>query len=137
MDNVFTYTAYLARLKEHRLMGSRDLKTGAMFLPPRPLNPENYSTEMEWAEFSGKGILEAFTIVYIAPTLMLEAGYDRKNPYCTGIVRTEEGPLVSALIKGVDALHPETIQIGMALKVVFDDRGEGEALKTYLAFEPA
>ncbi len=137
MENQFTVAAYLTFLNEHRLMASKDIKSNAIFLPPRPLNPANYSTEMEWYELSGKAVLEGYTIVYIAPTAMLEAGFSRKNPYCVGVVRTEEGPMISALILGVDPFQPESIQIGTPLKVKFVDRGEGDSRKTFLAFEPA
>ena len=56
---------------------------------------------------SGEGKLLAFTTVHIAPTAMIEAGYDRKNPYCTGIVQLDEGPAISAQILGVDPTKPE------------------------------
>ncbi|MBI9050528.1 MAG: Zn-ribbon domain-containing OB-fold protein [Anaerolineaceae bacterium] len=136
MDNQFTFSAYSNYLNEHKLMGSRDKASGAAFLPPRPLNPENFSTDMEWVEFSGKGKLSGFTIVYIAPTAMIEAGYDRKNPYCVGIVETDEGPMVSSFIMDVDVLHPETIQIGMPVKAAFIDRGTEENKQAFLAFQP-
>ena len=113
MENVFTHAAYTQYLNEHRLMGSRDTQSGALFLPPRPINPETFSSAMEWVEFNGKASLQAFTIVYIAPTAMIEAGYDRKNPYCVGIVRLEEGPLMSALILGVDVRKLVWAQPGM------------------------
>ncbi len=136
MENQFTNAAYGSFLNEHKLMGSRDKQSGTSFLPPRPLNPANFSTDMEWVEFSGKGKLEGYTIVYIAPTAMLEAGFNRKNPYCVGVVRTQEGPMVSAFIEGVDVTKPETIHVGAALEAVFIDRGEGEAKKTFLGFKP-
>jgi hypothetical protein len=137
MDNQFTYSAYSNYLKQHRLMGSKDPATGEVFLPPRPLNPRNYSTDMEWMEFAGEGELQAYTIVYIGPSVMIEAGYNRKNPYCVGIVKTKEGPMISALIVGVNPFQPETIKIGTPLKIKFVDQGEGESAKTLLAFEPA
>jgi uncharacterized OB-fold protein len=90
---------------------------------------------MEWAEFSDQERLLAFTTVHIAPTDMIEAGYDRKNPYCTGIVQLAEGPAISAQILGVDPARPEEIKVGMPLRVGFVQRGEGEAQRTYLAFE--
>jgi uncharacterized OB-fold protein len=90
---------------------------------------------MEWAEMSGKGELLAFTTVHIAPSAMIEAGYDRKNPYCTGIVRLAEGPAISAQILGVDPAKPEEIEIGTPLRATFVQRGEGETARTYLAFE--
>jgi uncharacterized protein len=137
MDNQFTYNAYSNHLKEHRLMGSKDVHTGEVFLPPRPLNPHNFSTDMEWVEFAGEGMLQAYTIVYIGTSAMIEAGYNRKNPYCVGIVKTKEGPMISTLIVGVDPFEPEAIEIGAPLKVKFIDHGEGEGIKTLLAFEPA
>jgi uncharacterized OB-fold protein len=136
MDNQFTINAYSNFLDEHRLMGSRDVISGDIFLPPRPLNPANFSTAMEWLEFCGRGELRAFTVVYIGLSSMIAAGYDRKNPYCVGIVQTEEGPMISALILGVTACNPESIKIGMPLKVRFIDRPNGETTKTHLAFEP-
>lgn len=136
MEDQFTITAYLNFLNEHRLMGTRDLRTGDVFLPPRPLNPANFSTDMEWLEFSGKGVLEAFSIIYIAPSAMIAAGYDRKNPYVVGIVKTDEGPSISAQILGFDPCKPESIKIGTPLKVKYLDRENGTARKTFLAFEP-
>jgi uncharacterized OB-fold protein len=97
--------------------------------------PACYGEEMEWAEMSGEGKLVAFTTVHIAPTIMIEAGYDRKNPYCTGIVQLTEGPAVSAQILGVDPIRPQEIEIGTPLRVAFVRRGEGEMERTYLAFE--
>lgn len=137
MENQFTHTAYSKYLNEHKLMGSRDKNSGKAFLPPRPLNPENFSTEMEWLEFSGNGKLRGFTIVYIAPTAMIEAGYDRKNPYCVGLVETDEGPMVSGFIMDVDVLKPESIEIGMPVKATFVDRGNEESKQAFLAFQPA
>jgi uncharacterized OB-fold protein len=136
MEDQFTYAAYSNYLNEHKLMGSRDKSSGETFLPPRPVNPETHSFDMEWYEFIGKGKLQAFTVVFIAPTAMLQAGYDRKNPYCVGIVKTEEGPMISAFISGVDVNHPETIKIGMPVQVAFIDRGEGELKRSFLAFQP-
>jgi uncharacterized OB-fold protein len=90
---------------------------------------------MTWEEMGRRGRLVAFTTVHIAPTAMIEAGYDRKNPYCAGIVQLDAGPSISAQIIGVDAARPEEIQIGMPLKLAFVQRGDGEEAQTYLAFE--
>ena len=136
MDNQFTHTAFVNFLGEHHLMGTRDKSTGAVFCPPRPIDPVNHSSDMEWVEFKGTGRLEAFTVVYIAPSEMIAAGYDRKNPYCVGIVKLDEGPMISGMILGADVFHPENIKVGAAYKATFIDRGEGDTKKTILAFEP-
>jgi uncharacterized OB-fold protein len=90
---------------------------------------------MEWVEMAGRGRLVAFTTVHIAPTAMLEAGYDRKNPYCAGVVQLDEGPSISAQILGVDEKKPRQIAVGMPLRVAFIERGKGEERRTFLAFE--
>jgi uncharacterized OB-fold protein len=90
---------------------------------------------MEWVEMVGQGRLVAFTTVHIAPTAMLEAGYDRKNPYCAGVVQLDEGPSISAQIIGVPEQNPQQIAVGTPLHVAFIERGEGEERRTFLAFE--
>lgn len=115
-------------------MGTRSKATGKVYVPPRPIDPETQSEEMEWVALSGKGKLVAFTAVHIAPTAMIEAGFDRTNPYITGIVQLTEGPLISAQILGLDATQPAGIQIGTPLTVTFVERSTGEATRTFLAF---
>ncbi len=131
----FTSASFYQYLAEHRLMGSHCPSCGGLHLPPRPLCPLCKGEEMEWVEMSGRGTLLAFTTISIAPTAMIEAGYGKDNPYCTGIVQMEEGPAISAQILGVDVRQPAQIAIGTALKVAFVERGEGDRRRTYLAFE--
>jgi uncharacterized OB-fold protein len=134
-DRGFNHTSFCAFLGEHKLMGTRCQSCGTLHVPPRPLCPACYSQEMTWEELRGTGRLVAFTTIYIAPTAMIEAGYGRDNPYCTGIVQLDEGPAISAQIMNVDPGRPEQIQIGTPLTVTFVERPEGEKRRTYLAFE--
>jgi len=91
---------------------------------------------MEWVEMKGKGKLVAFTCIAVGPPFMIEEGYDRKHPYVSGVVELEEGTKVDARIEEIDGGKPETIKIGAPLTVKFLHRGEGENLKTFLAFRP-
>lgn len=133
-ERSFTATSFQAYLDEGKLMGSRCVETGEVFVPPRAICPRTYSANMEWVELSGKGKLVAYTAVHIGTTAMVEAGYDRQNPYVTGIVELAEGPRFSAQILGVDAGQPETIRIGQPLQAGFVERGEGEARHAHLVF---
>ncbi len=133
----FTSAEYYNFLAQQKLMGSRCRTNGKLYVPPRAMCPESHSTDMEWAEMSGKGNLRAYTVIAVGPTAMVEEGYNIKNPYCAGVVKLEEGPSVTGQILGVDVAHPETIKIGMSLKATFVERGEGDERRTYLAFEPA
>jgi len=91
---------------------------------------------MEWVEMKGKGKLAAFTCIHVGPPWMIEQGYDRNHPYCSGVVELEEGVKIDARIEEVDANKPETISIGMPLTVTYLHRGEGEEMNTFLAFKP-
>jgi uncharacterized OB-fold protein len=134
-ERPITGEAFYPYLAEKKLMGTRCQSCGRLHVPPRPLCPACYSDEMAWEEVGGSGKLIAFTTIHIAPTAMIEAGYGRTNPYCTGIVQLDEGPAISAQILGVDPAQPEQIEIGTPLRVAFVQRGEGEQARTYLAFE--
>lgn len=132
----FTNLSFREYLAERQLMGTRCTACGAVHVPPRPLCPACFSTKMEWMPFSGRGKLTAFTVIHVAPTSMIAAGYGRDHPYCTGIVELEEGPRVCAQILGVDVLQPESTKVGLPMRVAFTERGEGEKRRTELAFEP-
>ena len=132
----FNDISYERFLSEDKLMGSRCQKCGALSVPPRSICIECYGTAMEWVEMKGKGKLAAFTCIAIGPPNMIEEGYDRKHPYVSGVVELEEGVRVVARIEGMDGGKPETIKIGTPLQVEFLHRGEGDNLKTFLAFKP-
>lgn len=124
-------------LNEEKLMGSKCKKCGTLYSPPRPICINCFSREMEWAELKGKGKLAAFTCIYVGPPWMIKQGYDRKHPYCSGVVELEEEVKIDARIEGVDASKPETIKIGTPLTVTYLHRGEGEDMETFLAFKPS
>jgi uncharacterized OB-fold protein len=132
----FTAAAFQAHLNDQKLMGSRCQSCGSLHLPPRALCPDCYGGAVQWEEVGKQGKLVALTVIHIAPTAMIDAGYGRDNPYCTGIVQLEDGPAVSAQIVGVDPAKPESIRIGRRVKLAFVKRGEGDEAPTYLAFEP-
>ncbi|MGD9093781.1 MAG: Zn-ribbon domain-containing OB-fold protein [Anaerolineales bacterium] len=134
-ENDFSNAAFQNYLSEHKLMGVRCQSCQALFLPPRPVCADCFSVDMSWEEISQEGELAAFTVIHIAPTAMIEAGYGRDNPYCSGIVKLLDGPSISAQILGVDISHPETIRIGTPLKAEFLERQDGEQIKTFLAFQ--
>lgn len=133
-EHPFTNAAFVRHLAQHKLMATRCRSCQALHWPPRPLCPVCHSQDLVWEQMSGRGQLVAFTVVYVAPTAMLQAGYSREHPYIAGLVRLVEGPTVSAQIIGADPLHAESIRIGADVQVAFLDR-HGENLHTDLAFE--
>jgi uncharacterized OB-fold protein len=133
----FTRASFQKYLDQKKLMGARCQSCGNLFLPPRPLCTKCFSQELAWEELPGEGELAAFSIIHIAPTAMIAAGYGRENPYCSGIVKLKDGVSISAQILGVDVAHPENIAIGVPLRVEFIERQAGEEARTYLAFQKA
>ena len=123
-------------LNEGKLMGSRCNVCGMLYVPPRSLCPQCRRSDMEWAEMAGEGRLVAFTSISIGTPAMIKEGYDRNNPYCSGAVELTEGARVVARIEDVDSLHPETIEVGMPLRVKFLNKGTDDNRTTVLAFSP-
>jgi len=130
----FTHSAFQAQLAHHKLMGSRCQACGSLFLPPRPMCTNCYSDNMIWEKVPSDGKLVAFTTIHIAPSAMIEAGYGRNNPYCSGIVELSNGLSISAQIIGVDASKPENIKIGTPVKAEFIEYTRGDSPRTFLAF---
>jgi uncharacterized OB-fold protein len=135
-ERPFSDISYEKFLNEEKLMGSRCKGCGTQYVPPRSICVDCYGSDMEWIEMNGKGRLAAFTCINIPPPFMIAQGYNRKNPYCTGVVELEEGARVDARIEGVNCAKPEDIKVGMPLKAKYLHREEGEKRETYLAFEP-
>jgi uncharacterized OB-fold protein len=135
-ERPFNDISYERFLGEDKLMGSRCIKCGSLFVPPRPICIKCHSSEMRWVEMKGRGKLAAFTCIAIGPPFMIKEGYDRKHPYVSGVVDLEEGARVVARIEGMDGTKPETITIGAPLKVEFLHREEGANATTFLAFSP-
>jgi uncharacterized OB-fold protein len=132
----FSDISYERFLTEEKIMGSKCTKCDAVFVPPRPLCTQCHGAEMEWAEIKGEGKLSAFTCIAVGPPFMIAQGFDRKNPYVSGVVELENGVRVDARIQGVDPNRPDEIKVGMPMKATFLHRGDERDSITYLAFEP-
>ena len=126
----FTAASFDQYIAEGKLMASRCIDCGTLNLPPRAICPKCHSQQIEWIETGGKGKLAGFTVIYIAPTFMIELGFGRDKPYVSGVVELEEGVKISARITGVDATRPEAIQVGMPVTLDFVTSGEGDKKKT-------
>ena len=130
-DKKFSTAGYFQTLHDKKIIGSKCTECGTVHLPPREICSSCLSENMEEVTFSGKGELAAYSVIYVPPTAMMEAGYGRENPNVAGIVKLAEGPMISAQILGLDASKPAEIKIGTPLKATFVERGE----MVFLAFE--
>ena len=135
-ERPFSALTFHKYLDEDKLMGSTCKKCNILYLPPRPICLKCHGTDMEWTEIKGKGKLATFTCIYVGPASMTAQGFDRKNPYCSGVVELEEGVKIDARIVGVDTSKPENIKIGTPVTVEFLHHGEEDNTETTLAFKP-
>jgi uncharacterized OB-fold protein len=97
---------------ERKLMGTKCTKCGAIMCPPRAICNKCLGPKFEWVEFKGRGKLLTYTIIHFPPTQ-----FQALAPYAVGIVKLEEGPQLSGMIKNVKV---EEIQIGMPLQVDYE-----------------
>ena len=136
MDYKMVSTEFNNALRNKQLIGGKCQDCGHYCIPQRQICPECHSYNMDVITYSGLGKLVAYTVIYVPPVDMANAGYDSKNPYCSGIVEMVEGPRISAQILDVDLENPENIEIGSQLMMTIIMRGEDENKTSYLAFSP-
>ncbi len=136
-DLSISTATYAEKIHAHTLAGSRSGEGRTIYVPPRPIDPQYVNDPMELVELSGRGRLVSFSVVPVASSEMIAAGYGRENPHCVGVVKLDEGPSISAQIIGVDTKNPASIAIGMPMHAEFIERTVGEAKRTVLAFTPA
>ncbi len=128
---------YLAFLKEKKLMGSKCKKCGHVDLPPRMICSKCLSSDTTWTDLtSQKGTLSTFSCVSVPTRKFEERGYSAKNPYAFGVVTLDNGAAIMGLLQGVDPKKPETIKIGMKLKLKLVETQTPAGLQVDVGFEP-
>jgi uncharacterized OB-fold protein len=73
-------------LGEGRFLTTRSVSTGRLTFPPKPVSPDDWSTDMEWVELSGYGTLYSHTTIHASPT-----AFTSELPYSVCIVDLDEG----------------------------------------------
>ena len=126
--------AYAQFLREEKIMGSQCGTCGILAVPPRSICGDCHQTQLNWIEFKGRGTLAAFTFIAIGAPFMIAQGYDRNNPYCTAVIKLDEGPRIVARLEEVDATQPESLQIGVVVQAKFLHYKAASESKTSLVF---
>jgi uncharacterized OB-fold protein len=84
-----------------------------VILPPKPMCPKCFSTNLQWTELHGTGKLISYTVIYVAPQQ-----FQSMTPYAVGIVEFEKNLRLPGIIRGINS---EKIKIGMNMKIDFDE----------------
>jgi len=97
-------------VKRYRLLGSRCNSCGKLHYPERTVCSVCKSKDLDTYQFSGKGKIYSYTIVWSPPE-----GYEFCKPYAAALVELEEGEIVTAQLTDCDL---ESIEIGMPVEPV-------------------
>src|SRR3989338_11204621 len=100
------------RLQQQRyqLMGEVCPTCEEKIFPPRDICPHCCVGAKTPYQFSGKGEVYSYTIVYDAPE-----GYEGNTPYTVAIIKLMEGPLITAQLADVDN---GKVEIGTPVEMV-------------------
>lgn len=100
--------------KAHRLVIQRCGDCGAYIFYPRATCTTCGSDRLEWTEASGEGSVYSYTISYRPAG----AGFKDDVPYVVAVIELKEGP---RLLSNIVTEDVESVTIGQAVRVVFDD----------------
>ncbi len=100
-------------LAEGRILLQRATGSGAIFFPPRIMEPGTGNTDFEWVEASGFGTVHSVTMINQKPPAA---------PYNVVLVDLDEGPRLMSRVEG-----PGEITIGLRV-VARIEQGEAPTL---------
>jgi uncharacterized OB-fold protein len=118
---------FFLALQEGVLLATRCERCGRVWLPPRPVCPEDLCVT-HWTELSGKGTLESWTLCPRTPH------YARtEEPYLLSYVALEGASTL--FLHQLRGAEPDTLQCGMEVEAVFGDEPVDHPLELFW-FEP-
>ncbi len=110
-------------------------ETGRLIFPPRPMSPWAQHTAPSWTRVSGRGRIWSFVIPH--PPLLPQ--FSELAPYNVVVVSLDEDPtirLVGNLIAreggAINEVDPATIEIGAAVRAVFERVSDEVALPRWV-----
>jgi len=90
------YEKFWEGLKKGEIWATKCKRCGSLYYPPQRDCPVCMTSELEWYKLSDRGELMTYTVVKAKPQ-----GYEDREDYTIGIVRTEDGVDLMCWIKGV------------------------------------
>tara|TARA_B100001765_G_C19363341_1_gene275724 strand:- start:205 stop:621 length:417 start_codon:yes stop_codon:yes gene_type:complete len=120
---------YWNGLKKGEIWIQKCKSSGQFQFYPRSHSMYNVDGEIEWVKVSGDATLYTFAIVHVAP----HYSFSNDVPFINALIKLKEGPIIPTNIVDVKP-DPKNLKIGMKLKPVFVDTGQGITL---LKFKPA
>jgi uncharacterized OB-fold protein len=101
-------------LDEGKMLGLKCGRCGAVEFPPVYCCNTCSSTDMEWAEISGK----AKMLDFVLPSpLFLRPENEHLGPYCYGTVELEEGSSFNAIVVGVSKQNKKEMNARLPIPI--------------------
>jgi hypothetical protein len=112
MEYKLTFKEYNQALKENKLLGLKCQECGTITVPPKMVCRKCTSPALEIVQLSGKGKIQTFATVYVAPE-----GRENDVPYIIVLVELDEGPWIMGNLAGVDPTKATMELIGKRVKM--------------------
>ena len=97
MEHKLTFKDYNEALKQNKLLGLKCKQCGTTTVPPRIICESCNSTDIDVVELSGKGKIQTFTTVFVAPE-----GRENEVPYVIVLVELDEGPWIMGNLTDIE-----------------------------------
>lgn len=135
MEYKLTFKEYNEALKKDKLLGLKCKECGKINVPPKMVCGQCTSLDMEVVELSGKGNIQTFTTVFVAPE-----GREAEAPYTIVMVELDEGPWIAGNLIDIDPSKATMELIGSRVKTghkVFprDKYSAGDGARPLFSFE--
>ena len=135
MEYKLTFKDYNEALKKNKLLGLKCKQCGAITVPPKMACRKCTSPDMEIVELGGRGNIQTFTTVNVAPE-----GREAEAPYTIVLVELDEGPWIMGNLIDIDPSQVTMDLIGKRVKMghkVFpgDKYSAGDGARPLFSFE--
>lgn len=105
-------------LEKGKIMGTRCLKCGRSYFPPRADCSECLSSTIDWFEITGPGKLLTWSLMQFGPV-----GFEDDLPYSIAVVEFDEVKVFGRLAPD---LSEDEVQVGMAMDVQANELPNGQ-----------
>ena len=112
MEHRLSFREYNEALKQNKLLGLKCKQCGTITVPPKITCGQCASTDMGVVELSGKGKIQTFTAVFVAPEER-----EAEAPYIIVLIELDEGPWIMGNLTGTDPAAADVALIGKKVRM--------------------
>ena len=110
MQYKLSFKEYNEALKQNKILGLKCKNCNSITIPPKILCAKCGSADMDIVELGGKGAIQTFTVINVAPE-----NREPEIPYIVVLVEMDEGPWLMGNLGGI---KPEEANMGLIGKKV-------------------